>query len=71
MTTESLSQSSKGGTHLFAGLQCLHSQLVDLGPLFADLNALVYLVGRNYYYAIQIRDNQVSRVDRERLCLLW
>jgi hypothetical protein len=71
MTKKSLSQSSKRSAHLLAGLQCLHSQLVDLSPLFADLNTLIYLVGRNHNYAIQICDDEVSRVDREWLCLLW
>ena len=69
MTTKSLSQSSKRGAHLLTGLQCLHSQLVDLGPLFADLNTLIYLVGRDHNYAVQIGHDEVSGVDREWLCL--
>lgn len=71
ITSKSLSQSSERGAHLLACLQCLHSQLVDLGTLFADLNALVYLVGRDHNNAIQICDDKVTGVDFEWLCLLW
>jgi len=71
MTTKSLSQSSKRGAHLLAGFQCLNGQLVDLGPLFADLNTLIYLVRRNHNYTIQICHDEVSRIDREWLVLFW
>jgi hypothetical protein len=71
MTTTSLSQPSKRGTHLFSGLQRLHSQCIDLSPLLADLDKLIDFAGRNHDYAIQICHNEVSRVNREWLRLLW
>ena len=66
-----LSQTSEGGAHFLAVLQSLHRQLVNLATLFAELKTLVDLVGRNNHYAIYVCNNEISRVDCERLCLLW
>lgn len=71
MTTTSLSQSSKRGTHLLPSLQRLHSQFIDFGPLFANLDKLIDFAGRNHDYTVQICHNEVTRVDREWLRLFW
>lgn len=71
MTKTSLSQSSERGAHLLTTFQRLHRQGIYLGALFADLETLVDLVRRNYHDTVQICYDQISRIDRERLRLLW
>jgi hypothetical protein len=65
MITHSLSQPRKRGTHFFASQQRFHGLFIDFGPLFADLNTLLYLAGRNDNYTISIRHDQISRIDYE------
>lgn len=71
MNPTSLPQTSQCGAHFLTILQRLHRQLVDLCPLFTQFEALVYFVWRNHHHAVQICNNEVSRIDREWLCLLW
>lgn len=65
-----LSQPSECSAHLLAILQCLHRQLINLGTLFTELKTLVDLVGRNNHHAIYVCNNEISRINCERLCLL-
>jgi hypothetical protein len=69
MITQLLSQPCKRGSHFFAFQQRFHSLLVDFGPLFANIEALLYFSRRNDNYAVRIRHNQISGVDHEWLGL--
>jgi hypothetical protein len=65
MITQSLPQPCKRGSHFFAFQQRFHSLLVDFGPLFADIETLLYFAWRNDNYTVSIRHDQISRVDHE------
>ena len=65
MIAQLLSQPCKRGSHFFAFQQRFHSLLVNFGPLFADIEALLYFSRRNDNYAVSIRHNQISGVDHE------
>jgi hypothetical protein len=65
MITQLFPQPCERGSHFFAFQQRFHGLLVDLGPLLADIETLLYFARRNDNYTVSIRHDQVSRVDYE------
>jgi len=66
MITQLLSQLREGSAHFFTFQQRFHSLLINFGPLFADPKAFLYFARRDNNYAVSIRHDEISRVDRER-----
>jgi hypothetical protein len=67
---QSLPQSRERGAHLLTSFQRFYCQSVNLSPLFTNRKTLINLVGRNNNHTVQVRQDQISRADSERLALL-